>query len=176
MGYDLTCLDVPEPPRHELERLMKEAMDSALRKTGDPVMARQAGFDAGAATGAYFRFNYVAWPKALELARFYGWESEHDAQYYLPNDGQVVSAEDAKKLAVALERAVASLARIAPMHKSYGVLPLNQAVPEIEGTDGLGGVAVGPRKDLAPVAFWADNPDKLRHFIRFARQGAFRIE
>ncbi len=178
MGYELTCLTIPEPPQHELERLIDEATDRALRKTGDPGAAGDAAFDAMEATGAYFHFNFVAWPKALELARFYGWEPEHDETYYHFNDGQVVSVADANNLAAALERAVESLAQVTSIQPSYGVLPphqkspLQQAISQVLG----GGITVGPRGDLSPEAFWADNADTLRRFIRFARQGAFGID
>ena len=178
MGFDLTCLTIPEPSQHEFERLIDEATDRARTKTDDPGAAAHAEFDAMEATGAYFHFNFVAWPKALELARFYGWEPEHDETYYHFNDGQVVSAADANNLAAALERAVESLAQVTSIQPSYGVLlphqksPLQQAISQLVG----GGITVGPRGDLSPEAFWADNADKLRHFIRFARQGAFRID
>ncbi len=177
MGYDLTCLTIPEPPQHELERLIDEATDRARRKTGDPGAAGDAAFDAMEATGAYFHFNFVAWPKALELARFYGWEPEHDETYYHFNDGQVVSAADANNLATALERAVESLAQVTSIQPSYGVLPphqkspLQQAISRVLGVD----ITVGPREELSPEAFWADNADTLRRFIRFARQGAIWI-
>ena len=178
MGYDLTCLTIPEPPQHELERLIDEATDRARRKTGDPDAVSHAAYDAMEATGAYFRFNYVAWPKALELARFYGWEPEHDEMYYPFNEGQVVSAADANNLAAALERAVESLAQVTSIQPSHGVLlphqksPLQQAMSQLVGGDTI----IGPRADLSPEAFWADNADKLRRFIRFAQQGAFRID
>ncbi len=178
MGYELTCLTIPEPPQHELERLIDEATDRARRKTGDPDAVSHAAYDAMEATGAYFRFNYVAWPKALELARFYGWEPEHDEMYYPFNEGQVVSAADANNLAAALERAVESLAQVTSIQPSHGVLlahqksPLQQAVSQLVGEDTI----IGPRADLSPEAFWADNADTLRRFIRFARQGAFRID
>ena len=68
------------------------------------------------------RFSNVVWPKALELATFYGWEPEHDEQYYLPKGKQAVSAEDANNLAAALERAVAGLSQIVSMHRSHDVL------------------------------------------------------
>ena len=177
MGFDLTCLTT-EPPQHELERLIDEATDRARRKTGDPDAVSHAAYDAMEATGAYFRFNYVAWPKALELARFYGWEPEHDERYYTFNEGHVVSAADTNNLAAVLERAVESLAQVTSIQPSYGVLlphqksPLQQAISQVVG----GGITVGPRGDLSPEAFWADNADKLRRFIRFARQGAFRID
>ena len=99
---------MPKLPQRELDRLIDAAMDHAQKEIGGPGASMQAGYDAMEATGAYFRFNNVAWPKTLELATFYGWEPEHDEQYYLPKGNQVVSAEDANNLAAALERAVAA--------------------------------------------------------------------
>ncbi len=176
---------MPKLPQRELDRLIDAAMDHAQKEIGGPGASVQAGYDAMEATGAYFRFNNVAWPKTLELATFYGWEPEHDEQYYLPKGNQVVSAEDANNLAAALERAVAGLSQIVSMHRSHDVLPLGQVLPEqilpeLErlglNFEGLGVNAVGPRKDLEPIAFWANNPDQLRRFLRFARQGAFQID
>ena len=135
MGYDLTCLTIPEPSQ------------------GDALAASQAECDATEAAGNYFYFKFVAWPAALALAARHGWEPERDASYYTFNfnEGHVVSAADANNLAVALERAVESLARVPSLHPSHPV-------------------------DLSPEAFWVDNADKLRCFIRFARQGAFGID
>jgi len=67
------------------------------------------------------KFSRQHWAKALELARLYGWRpvgtrspSTHDFHKlgadwngtYLTNDGQVIKAEDALSLAVALERSL----------------------------------------------------------------------
>ena len=133
MGYDLTCLTIPEPSQ------------------GDALAASQAECDATEAAGNYFYFKFVAWPAALALAARHGWEPERDERYYTLNEGHVVSVADANNLAAALERAVESLARVPSLHPSHPV-------------------------DLSPEEFWAGNADKLRRFIRFARQGAFGID
>jgi len=67
------------------------------------------------------KFSRQSWPKALELARLYGWRpmgtrppSIYDfyklnadwSGTYLTNDGQIVKAEDALSLAAALERSL----------------------------------------------------------------------
>ncbi len=67
------------------------------------------------------KFSRQHWAKALELARLYGWQpmgtrppsmvdfrilnADWDGTY-LTNDGQVIKAEDALSLAVALEKAL----------------------------------------------------------------------
>src|SRR6266498_363908 len=70
------------------------------------------------------KFSRQSWPKALELARLYGWRPmgtrlpflsgfyELNAEWngtYLTNDGQIVKAEDAFSLAAALERALGDI-------------------------------------------------------------------
>ncbi len=103
MGYDLTCLTIPEPSQ------------------GDALAASQAECDATEAAGNYFHFQFVAWPAVLVLAVHHGWEPEHDERYYTVNEGHVVSAADANNLAAALERAVESLARVPSLHPSHPV-------------------------------------------------------
>ena len=147
MGYDLTCLTIPEPSQ------------------GDALAASQAECDATEAAGSYFYFNFVAWPAVLVLAIHHGWEPEHGAEQYTHNDWQVVSAADANNLAAALERAVESLARVPSLHPSHPVHRGARGLEEIKQV-----------LDLSPEEFWVDNGDVLRRFIRFARQGAFGID
>lgn len=76
----------------------------------------------------YFRFNMTNFGRALRLSENFGWQAQgttHDSPEvkdwdggYFTNDGQIVSAEDCKQLADALEKAIPHL------HKSqeYGGL------------------------------------------------------
>jgi hypothetical protein len=72
-------------------------------------------------TEIYRKFSRQHWAKALELARIYGWQPkgtlspavhnfhELGADWngtYLTNDGQMIKADDALSLAVALEKAL----------------------------------------------------------------------
>jgi hypothetical protein len=86
---------------------------------------------------ARLRFSIFSWPKLLDLARSYGWQSagtlpsEIYTEYktypelepgqwdgtYMTNEGQIVTAEDATALANALEKALEAI----PDHE--GLLP-----------------------------------------------------
>lgn len=55
----------------------------------------------------YFRFNIFNWSKALEMAEENDWQPL--GRNYYTNDGQIVSAEDAKNLADAVEKGIGNL-------------------------------------------------------------------
>lgn len=54
-------------------------------------------------TGEYMRFSIHFWPWVLQTAISYGWVPEHELNFYLTNEGQIVSAEDALSLADSLK-------------------------------------------------------------------------
>jgi hypothetical protein len=119
------------------------------------------------------------WPKLLRLARAHGWEPKGtsqppgeevhfpngrwDSTNYTSNDGQIVSADDAQALALALER----------------------ALPHIPDDDALakyrlpnGNIEIAPNHPPAPDADWfsgAEPKTDVEQFIAFCRQGSFRI-
>ncbi|NWG18818.1 MAG: hypothetical protein HXY39_00680 [Chloroflexi bacterium] len=75
------------------------------------------GMDISGA-GGYFRWTNLGWSEVLSLARSAGWEPVGTGPprgvlkadwsgTYFSNDGQLVYARDAKRLADALERAIA---------------------------------------------------------------------
>jgi len=137
------------------------------------------------------------WVKALELARLYGWQplgtrpapgvnlSKLGAEWhglYLTNDGQVISAEDAYALAVALERSLDDIpdSRIEPDWDFSLWLeddlpewfsPVERELVEEELQDGLLDI-----RGIRPVDFFAgEEKYHLVQFIRFCRLGSFEI-
>ena len=114
------------------------------------------------------KFSRESWTKVLSLAIFYGWQPMgtrvpsmteihgFDTEYwdgtYLTNDGQIVVAEDALLLAIALEK---SLDDIPDFNLRYFSLDLNK---------------------ITPFEFFAgDEKGQLVDFIRFCKLGSFLI-
>lgn len=114
------------------------------------------------------KFRRESWTKVLSLAIFYGWQPMgtrvpsmteihgFDTEYwdgtYLTNDGQIVVAEDALSLAIALEK---SLDDIPDFNLRYFPLDLNK---------------------ITPFEYFAgDEKAQLVDFIRFCRLGSFLI-
>ena len=109
--------------------------------------------------GGYFRWLNYAWEEVLVIAKLGGWKplavttfeggEQHDTCYYMYNDGQVVTAKDAKNMAAALERSLEP-----DMQKK---LKLRKR----------------PRFD--PWFFTKGGVAYFRKFIVFLKAGAFRI-
>ena len=114
------------------------------------------------------KFNRESWTKLLSLGMFYGWQPlgtrvpsmteihgfhvEAWDGTYLTNDGQIVVAEDALLLAMALEKA---LDDIPDFNLDYYPLDLNR---------------------VNPFEYFAgDGKDQLVDFIKFCRLGSFLI-
>jgi hypothetical protein len=114
------------------------------------------------------KFSRESWTKLLSLGMFYGWQPMgtrvpsmtelhgfHDEVWdgtYLTNDGQIVVAEDALALGMALEK---SLDDIPDFNLEVYPLDLNQ---------------------VNPFEYFAgDGKLQLRDFIKFCRLGSFLI-
>ena len=125
--------------------------------------------------GGRFRFDIFRWSAVLTLARNNGWEPtgtilEDDPDWqghYDTNDGQLVTAVDAGRLADALERALPDIPNHDALeHKTRGVdLP------------GLGPTRlIDAREHLSSVElFSGDRKEQLRKFILYCRAGSFQI-
>jgi hypothetical protein len=125
-------------------------------------------------------FTVYVWDQILALAamRAYGWKPagtlapkdwasdgggrEWSGGYFW-NGGQTVTAEDAARLASALERALDDIPdAYSAWHKA------------VEGKDGGPLIPVGA--NLSPLeALSGENKTAVREFITFCRQGAFEI-
>ena len=143
------------------------------------------------------KFSRQVWVKALELACSQGWmplgtappymhrffETEADwSGTYLTNDGQIVTAEDARALASALERSLDKIPDVAPGIAWDPALWQEDDLPEwlspeeraiIEETlqDGLLDMLI-----VDPLDFFAgDEKPCLKQMIRFCRLGSFEI-
>jgi hypothetical protein len=114
------------------------------------------------------KFNKESWTKVLSLGLFYRWQPRgtrvpsmteihgfHDEYWdgtYLTNDGQIVIAEDALSLAIALEK---SLDDIPDFNLNFYPLDINK---------------------ITPFEYFAgDGKRQLTDFIRFCRLGSFLI-
>lgn len=114
------------------------------------------------------KFTRESWVKILSLGLFYGWQPMgtrvpsmteihgYDIEFwdgtYLTNDGQIVVAEDASSLAIALEQA---LDDIPDFNLDYYPLDLSK---------------------ISPFEYFAgDEKQRLKDFIRFCRLGSFLI-
>ena len=142
-------------------------------------------------------FSRQFWAKALELAGLYGWKPtgtrppsridfyEIGAEWdggYLTNDGQMVKAEDARALAVALERSLDDIPNEnlpldwMSMFRQENDLPEwlspeERELIEEELQDGLLDIM-----GVHPIEYFAgDEKRHLKEFIRFCRLGSFEI-
>ncbi len=135
------------------------------------------GMDLSGA-GGEFRWNFFSWPRLLQIAEEYGWEpagttvDPHDEEEmphgrwsggYTSNDAQTVTAEDARNLADALERALPDIPDedvLAHLKNEMGCIRMAPDPPDIDDLDWF----CGP-----------DSKEHIRQFIRFCRAGSFRI-
>lgn len=162
MGYDLHSKTNP-PTVAEQDEIRNAVMKD---RDGDPRMIMQEWYDALTATGRYFRFASVAWPKALQLAREHGWRPEHEDDYYTRQRGEVVSDADAARLADAID-----LASVGLPEPDWSRHPFEKRIDDdtvMYGADAA--------RDLSPADFFSYSPGKLQRFAAFARKGAFTIE
>jgi hypothetical protein len=125
----------------------------------------------------WFRFDVSEWKRLLELARGHGWEpmgtespdlepdfsprKDWDGSYF-SNDYQTVTAEDARNLADALERAIADLPN---RHAKDAEEKSSKGAPEATG------VSASPNQWLSDQA----ERKRIREFIRYCRAGEFVI-
>lgn len=145
------------------------------------------------------KFRREAWAKLLSLAMLYGWQpmGTHPASRievsgldvedwngtYLTNDGQIIIAEDALSLAMALEKALddipdfnIELDRI-PKSKSQEADELPEWLLPEEGV-----IIDGPKDqpldapEIHPFEYFAGNEkQQLVDFIKFCQLGSFII-
>lgn len=144
------------------------------------------------------KFSKHTWVKALELARLYGWtpmgtcspiiynlhalNADWDGNY-LTNDGQMVSAEDARSLAEALEKSLDDIPDTNPQidwapglwtedDLPAWLSPTERAMIEGSLQDGL-----LDTMGVHPYEFFAGAEKyHLIEFIRFCRLGSFEIQ
>jgi hypothetical protein len=139
------------------------------------------GYDLSNCSGAYVRFTGSGWDLALAVARHYGWEpagipkpatwdeKEHGPweDEYGMNAGQEVTAEDARALTAALDRAVVATDFVETVVRT--VDELNEAVAHHNPTW---------RDDLKPASREQAEGFRARlvEFAGLTRQGPFTIE
>ena len=132
-------------------------------------------------SGDSFHFNLYGWENVLALAEMYGWHpagtrppgsDEQDAGQeawegeYFANDGQTVTAEDARDVADALEEALDDI----PSH--------NAAAHKTKRTRTKSGFVetVPPGAKISPLeALSGSNKRFVVGFIAFCRRGSFEI-
>jgi hypothetical protein len=130
-----------------------------------------------------FHFNNVAWSQILCLAQEYDWEpagtiepyweDEPDAPEwdgnYASNDAQIVTSEDAQNMADALEKAVEDITANLDPDELTGRI-------EARSPDRIR--CLKPDWYLTPHEFWGignTGKQRIKDFIKFCRQGEFRI-
>ena len=148
----------------------------------------------------YFRFNILAWPNVLALAKQYGWKPlgtdrpwgddreefwrvhRWDETDYSSSEGQIVTGEDAKAIADALELALRDMEGFTELENPG----INDAIAKNPLLIALGKVFNGPGNDLevnlyqtiytSPLAFLKGGGEEtLKKFIEFCRKGDFII-
>jgi hypothetical protein len=167
--------------------------------------------------GGYFRFSNYAWYAALALAREHGWEpagtktpevtvyapdgttvdevatrmkrqayGDWDGDYFY-NDGRLVTDEDARNIADALERAL----DLVPEEGDFAEPLLTPAQWQAVARDELSEEEIGEALNRyvkhraerppqippqTPAWYFAGQRDWLREFITFCRAGGFSID
>ena len=152
----------------------------------------------------YFRWNIWGWPPILNLGTMYGWEpagttiqpltpeliqehsiSEEEARRhnihavewegsYHGNDGAIVSAEDASKLADALEASLDDIPDFeikTPGAQEDGTVRLDNKAHEKHRQS----LRDGAMAAYAVEYSGKENKEYIRKFIKFLRLGAFSI-
>jgi hypothetical protein len=128
---------------------------------------------------SYVGWQQWLWVKLLRLAKASGWQPmgttrppENEADFpggrwdsnnYTTNDGQIISAKDARGLADALEAAFSQISD-------------DDVMAKFRQPDG--GIEIAPDAPSAPDADWFSgsvNKANVAKFVEFCRQGAFRI-
>lgn len=138
-------------------------------------------YDLSNASGAYVRFTVSGWSLALTVAEHYGWKpagipkpqswnEDVDGPWedeYSMNAGQQVTAEDARALVVALDRAIAAPDFVETVQRL--VAELNEAVAQYNPRW---------RDDLQPMPREQAEGFRKRlvELAGLARQGPFIIE
>ena len=149
---------------------------------------------------AYFYFNYDTWWDIISLAVGCGWEPTGTGPprgvllknwpgVYFSNDGQLLYARDARRLADILQKVVDaptvdSLEFASSRLKRWRKSPVGRQASKAmqrfrELVDALGASGTG-KKTRSPSRsqLWilsGDGKSSLRDFIRFCRGGSFRI-
>ena len=147
--------------------------------------------DLHSTDGDWFKWSNIAWSKVLYLASVYGWEPAGTKPppwwdrptlswqgLYQSNDGGLVTMEDARAVAGALEKALDDI----PDHNEMPDKIVTYRIGETSGepvTDALLAVLDGvsaPNAALNPFEFFGGK-DKLRvkDFVTFCRKGGFYI-
>jgi len=147
------------------------------------------------APNGYFRFSNFGWGMVLDLAQRHGWQpagTAAPAYYqaagdpdwsggYLSNDGQTVTAEDARAIAGALEKALAAMpdsavaARLLPYKRPADFAEVvERFLEEYELAE------CHPRQpavsaESPPEEWFAADRELLLDFIDYCRQGEFAI-
>ena len=130
-------------------------------------------YDLCNSNGDHVAFNLTGWEQVLKLAEMYGWrtagtlppedlDTEWDGDYFL-NDGEVVTADDAKAIAEALTKAMDDI-------------PGHDAMKHKTGKSPKGVDYVKDGAAFSPFEFFSGKGKKhLREFISFCRRGSFQI-
>ena len=143
------------------------------------------------------KFSRQHWAKALELASLYGWRPMgtrpppvHDfhelgAEWdgtYLTNDGQIIRAEDALSLAVALEKALDDIPDTNVEMDWNSKFWMDDDLPEWLSPlekECIQGALEDELLDIIgmhPFEYFAGDEKKhLRRFIRFCKLGSFIV-
>jgi hypothetical protein len=137
------------------------------------------GFDLTSESGESYQMRSGGWSLVLSVADAYAWAKQGSLPpegvaatdwdgSYASNDGQRVTAEDARALADAIERMLADEDRVARV-REVAILLEEQVRQLAKREYGI---------DLPPEThgeYPVDEPS-LRDLVRFCRQGGFRID
>ena len=138
------------------------------------------GMNLVSETGERTWFRLSAWSKVLQLARMYGWEPygttipksymEEELEWdggYGTNEGQLVEAHDALKLAEALARALSDIPDEKPSDNPY-VDARSGDPQDMEAT-------IQRMIAYSPLDYFGGHKIMIEGLIKFCKLGAFEI-
>lgn len=134
------------------------------------------GMDLVSKSGLTYQINGTGWAFYLNLAESYGWSPEGTkkpkkygifkkwSRVYDTNEGQFVTASDAEKISIALQRAISS-AEFEKVSRQI-IDNISQAIKEAMGDDFSSYAEISPEVDK----------NCLVEFISFCQKGGFYID
>ena len=149
------------------------------------------GMDLRSESGQEFHFNICGWRNVLKMALDTGWEPAGTSigpetewcGTYFTNEGQLVTADDAKSIAVALTKAVSFVPDIEQEQRHKNIISLGPG----ESMDDAVNEIVSQMSQMSQMSHMNDDEDpyarfsglagkqRLKDFIRFCESGGFVI-
>jgi hypothetical protein len=179
MGYDLYSHRIPERTHEEIKSRMNETPVSGEGDLKDVMFSIETCWESIQFPWSnQFRYNMHLWPIILRMATVYGWKPVYPIEKYFLNDGLIVNDDEAKSLAIALDKAIPDIPDEIIEHDDQVFYEIKDEQDEKEIIKGLFDESLleKSKKNYAISLSGEYCKDKLKRFIEFCRHGEFSIE